>query len=310
METKHKVRLGFDNPTDLPTDAEEQRDWQSQNRDWWESNPMRYDWNDPLQSHEHSREFFEEIDRRHFFDAARYAPPQQLPFDELIPYSQLREMDVLEIGIGNGSHAQLIAPRARSYTGIDLTDYAVNSTRHRFELFDLSGRVLRMDAEKMDFPDNSFDFVWTWGVIHHSANTERILKEMARVLRPGGRSVVMVYHRSLLYYYLFCGFFRGILCGGLIRTRSLHKLVQQSTDGAIARVYSVSEWRALVEKYFAVEKIVIKGQKSELFPLPAGRFKEAVMNATPSAACRFVLNNCRQGSFIISTLRKPGAIWH
>ena len=68
-----------------------------------------------------------------------------------------------------------------------------------------------MDAEKMDFADASFDFIWTWGVIHHSSNTRQILSEMSRILRPGGRAVVMVYHRSFLYYYVFNGFFRGVL---------------------------------------------------------------------------------------------------
>jgi SAM-dependent methyltransferase len=160
-----------------------------------------------------------------------------------------------------------------------------------------------MDAERMDFPDNYFG--WTWGVIHHSANTEQILREIRRVLRPGGRCVVMVYHRSLLYYYLFTGFFRGIVCGGLLKTRCLHKLSQLSIDGALARIYTVTEWRSLVERDFIVEEILIKGQKSELFPLPAGRLKNAVMRATPNALSRFILNTCRQGSFLISRLKKP-----
>ena len=221
-----------------------QTTWQQQNRSWWEANPMRYDWNERIGANENSREFYEEIDRRHFFDAAQYTPPQTQPFDELVPFDRLEKMDVLEIGVGNGSHAQLIAPHCGSYTGVDITEYAVSSTRRRFDLFGIEGTIVQMDAEQLEFPNNSFDLIWTWGVIHHSANTEQILRKMRRVLRPGGQAVVMVYHRSFLYYYLFNGFFRGIICGGLLKTRSLHKLVQLSTDGAIARFYSPSEWRA------------------------------------------------------------------
>src|SRR5262245_16373964 len=172
MDAKHKLPAGFQNPIDLPRGTDAQATWQHLNREWWETNPMRYDWNQPIEAEERSREFFEEIDRRHFFDASRYLRVKQRPFDELIPFERLGQMDVLEIGVGNGSHAQLIATHCRTYTGIDLTQYAVASTQRRFELFKIDGRVLQMDAEHLEFPDSSFDFIWTWGVIHHSANTE------------------------------------------------------------------------------------------------------------------------------------------
>lgn len=305
MDTENKLPKGFETPIAQPTEPELARQWQEQNRQWWEKNPMRYDWNEGINADEHSRKFYEEIDRRHFFDASRYTPPHQQPFDELIPFDQLQKADVLEIGVGNGSHAQLIAPHCRSYTGIDLTEYAVESTRRRFALFGLPGRIEQMDAEKLDFPDASFDFIWSWGVIHHSSNTEQILREMKRVLRPEGRAIVMVYHRSFLYYYLFTGLCRGILRGGFLKAPSLHKLAQISTDGAIARFYSIAEWRTLAEKYLPISKLCIKGQKSELFPLPMGSFKNALMKLLPDAVSRFILNKLQQGSFLICEMRKP-----
>ena len=162
-----------------------------------------------------------------------------------------------------------------------------------------------MDAENLKFSNESFDFIWTWGVIHHSANTERILEEMYRVLRPGGKATIMVYHRSFLYFYIFTALFRGILCGGFLKTGSLHQLVQLNTDGAIARFYWPSEWRSLVSgKGFKLEVEKIKGQKSELFPLPASRIKRLLMNMTPNRLSRFILNTCCQGSFLITTLVK------
>ncbi|MBK7629848.1 MAG: class I SAM-dependent methyltransferase [Ignavibacteriales bacterium] len=57
--------------------------------------------------------------------------------------------------------------------------------------------MLKMDAEALQFEDNSFDFVWSWGVIHHSSNTRKILEEIQRVLKPGGEAIIMVYHRSI-----------------------------------------------------------------------------------------------------------------
>jgi ubiquinone/menaquinone biosynthesis C-methylase UbiE len=304
MDTNQKLPPGFTSPTELPDEARNS-EWQQHNRSWWEKNPMRYDWGGRIPAAEFSREFYEEIDQRFFFDSSRYMPPKERPFDEIIPFAQLPQMDVLEIGVGNGSHAQLIAPHCRSYTGIDLTAYAVQSTSKRFEAFGLKGTIRQMDAEQLDFPDASFDFVWTWGVIHHSANTGRILEQINRVLKPGGKATIMVYHRSFLYFQIFTGLFRGILCGGFLKTRSLHELVQIYTDGAIARFYRPAEWRGLIEsKGFTLEMESIKGQKSEIFPLPACRLKDVIMSLMPNAISRFITNTLRQGSFLITTIRK------
>ncbi len=304
MDTNQKLPPGFSTPTALP-DGDKQGEWQRQNRSWWESNPMRYDWGGKISAAEFSREFYEEIDRRFFFDSSRYMPPRERPFDEIIPFESLNKRDVLEIGVGNGSHAQLLAPHCQSYTGIDLTEYAVKSTSKRFEAFGLKGVIRQMDAEKLDFPDGSFDFIWTWGVIHHSANTGQILAEMNRVLRPGGRATIMVYHRSFLYHYITTGLFRGILQGGFFKGRTLHELEQLHTDGAIARFYTPDEWAELVQsRGFEVERTLIKGQKSEVFLLPASKLKDALMSLTPNVLCRFITNTCRQGSFLISTINK------
>ena len=142
---------------------------------------MRYDWRYPVKAEKFSREFYEEIDRRFFGDAERL-PARKRPFDQIIPFDILPNLDVLEIGVGNGSHAQLLAPHCGNYTGIDITEYAATSTSKRFEIFGLKGAIRRMDAEAMEFPDRFFDFIWTWGVIHHSANTAQVLSEMHRVL--------------------------------------------------------------------------------------------------------------------------------
>jgi ubiquinone/menaquinone biosynthesis C-methylase UbiE len=295
---------GYQSPTGLP--PEEQREqWQRENRAWWEANPMRYDWNEALGASEFTRAFYDEIDRRFFEDASRYLPARVRPFDQLVPFDRLPEWDVLEIGVGNGSHAQLLAPHCRSYTGIDLTDYAVKSTASRFEMLSLRGRILRMDAEQMTLPDASFDFIWTWGVIHHSADTGRVLREMHRVLRPGGTATIMVYHRSWLYTYVYTGLLRGVLQAGLLR-HNLHELLQLNTDGAIARFYRADEWVALVERCgFAVDQLRIMGQKSEVVLLPAGRLKNALMRVIPDPLSRLVTNRLRQGSFLVTRLRKP-----
>ena len=192
---------GFDRPTQLPRDDAQRRQWQSANKTWWEATPMRYDWRDEITAPPGTESYFREIDRRFLWSARKYMPWRQVPFDLVIPFEQLRDKDVLEIGVGQGTHAQLLAPHCKSFTGIDLTSYAAEMTSQRLRLVNLPGKVMQMDAEEMDFADNMFDFIWSWGVIHHSADTRRVLQEMHRVLRPGGRCTVMVYHKSWWNFY-------------------------------------------------------------------------------------------------------------
>ena len=80
--------------------------------------------------------------------------------------------------------------------------------------------------------------------------------------------------------------------------------MQQHTDGALARFYTVNEWREQVGGLFNVEDIRIMGQKPELLPLPASAVKNKLLDLVPTAAGRMILNHFGQGSFLVSTLRK------
>ena len=112
---------GFDSPTQLPRDDTQRQQWQAANKAWWESTPMRYDWRDKIAAEPGSEAYFTEIDRRFLLSARKYMPWHNAPFDEVIPFDELQDKDVLEIGVGQGTHAQLLAPRCKSFTGIDLT---------------------------------------------------------------------------------------------------------------------------------------------------------------------------------------------
>jgi SAM-dependent methyltransferase len=305
MKELEELPEGFSQPTALPANPDEQQGWQSANRRWWERHPMRYDWKGGIPYPEFSKEFYTEIDRRFFSAVELYAPCKKIPFDWLIDFDSLKTRDVLEIGVGNGSHAQLLAGHARSFTGIDLTEYAVKSTAERMRVLGLAGTVLRMDAEQMQFPGNSFDLIWTWGVIHHSANTRKILEEMHRVLRPGGEALVMVYHRTFWEYYVQ-GAMLAILSGQIFKPAALHASIQRRTDGAIARYYRLSEWEQLVSDLFVVRDVRVYGKKTELVPVPAGKLKDLLVGMVPNSFSRFLTNQCRWGSFLVTRLGKEG----
>ena len=298
---------GFDNPTQLPTTQHERERWIKANKQWWESHPMRYDFSAPLNaSQEFSEEFYKEIDKR-FFDSARcYAPWKRIPFDTMIDFDSLASKRVLEIGVGNGSHALLLAQHAKEFVGIDLTEYAVKSTKRRMETFGVrNARILQMSAESLEFPDNCFDVVWSWGVIHHTADTSAALREIYRVLKPGGSATIMVYYRSFWGTYVAAGFFLGVLKGYWLKEKSLHRIVQRTTDGAIARFYGLSEWGKMVaDAGLKVERAQVTGQKTDLILLPASKIKNAILDLIPNSVGRFFTNTCRMGQFLVSTLRK------
>jgi SAM-dependent methyltransferase len=295
---------GFDQPIQHPRDEAEHDRWQSANRAWWEAAPMRYDWRDSIDEAPGSKAYFAEIDRR-FLSAARvFMPWRSLPFDEVIPFAALRDADVLEIGVGHGTHAQLLAPHSRSFAGIDLTTTATAMTKKRFAAFGIVGSVLQMDAERMAFRDGSFDYIWSWGVVHQSADTGRVLAEMQRVLRPGGSCTVMVYYRSWWNYHV-SGFLRWMFLGRGRAWRSIHQASQSGTDGAIARYYKPAEWREATKGLFELMSMRIYGLKSDVVPLPHGGLKDAIMRMLPDAFTRFLTRDLRMGSFLVCSMRKP-----
>lgn len=119
-------------------------------------------------------------------------------------FSNYRQKDVLEIGVGLGSDHQKFAEYGANLTGIDLTDRAIEHAKYRFKLLNLNSNLRVGDAEKLDFKDSSFDLVYSWGVIHHSPDTPTAVKEIHRVLRPGGEAKIMIYYKwSLIGFMLW-----------------------------------------------------------------------------------------------------------
>ena len=117
-----------------------------------------------------------------------------------VGFETTRGLRVLEIGSGCGSEAELFARAGARYTAVDLTNAAVRITRRRFLLLGMEGCFVQGDAEDLPFPDASFDFVYSHGVLHHTPDTPRTVREIYRVLSPGGRAVVMLYYRDSFNY--------------------------------------------------------------------------------------------------------------
>src|SRR5690242_12216827 len=107
---------------------------------------------------------------------------------------------VLEIGTGVGTDARELIRRGALYTGINTDAGSTLATAAGLQTFGMPGRVLQVDATQMDFPDASFDFVYTFGVLHHIPDAHAAMRAIMRVLRPGGEVLAMLYNRTSINY--------------------------------------------------------------------------------------------------------------
>jgi ubiquinone/menaquinone biosynthesis C-methylase UbiE len=280
---------------------------QKKNLDWWNTNPMAYDWRKDSPYEEGSEAWFGEVDRRFFSESASFFAQEKggKPFSRLIPYNALKGKDVLEIGCGSGAHAQLLAASECQLQVIDLTPKAVELTKRRFGLQGSKALVLQMDGEKLAFRDGSFDFIWSWGVIHHSANPESIISEMARVLRQGGQTRVMVYHKNSIA--VLANILRGFITGKFFTGLSIHEVLNCYADGAIARFYSKKQLSGMFFRYFDEVRVYVYGQKNEIYPIPgtglSGVIKRHMTDMTSNAMAEKILNRVGTFLFIVAYKR-------
>ena len=234
------------------------------NRRWWTGHTMSYDWSDKIAAEKFSAAWFDEIDRRFVHDARLFAHDRS-PFDRIIPFDGLKDRAVLEIGCGMGLHSELMAKAGARVTALDVSDTSVEATQRRAALKGFVCDVRQGDAAAMDFPDASFDLVWSWGAIHHAAYTGRIVREIHRVLKPGGQARVMVYNLEGMPAYMtmvrkhLLGFWRG---------KSFDRALWADTDGYSARYYTRDTLADLFNTFFAKTSVEVYGQAADAIPLP------------------------------------------
>jgi SAM-dependent methyltransferase len=161
---------------------------------------------------------------------------------ELARFDQAAGKDLLEIGVGLGADHQRFAQAGARPAGIDLTERAVEHTRRRLRGFGLSSALRIGDAEHLPFPDDAFDIVYSWGVLHHSPDTAQAVSEVRRVLRPGGSARVMIYHKwSLVGVMLWLRY----ALVAMRPFRSLSSVYAEHLESPGTKAYTVAEARAL-----------------------------------------------------------------
>lgn len=180
--------------------------------------------------------------------AERYRlEPYILPFADFKSAAGKR---VLEIGVGLGAEHQQFAEAGADLSGIDLTERAIEHTKQRLSLFNLRSNLQVADAEQLPFLDQSFDIIYSWGVIHHSPNTSEIVSEIHRVLQPGGEARIMIYHtKSIVGYMLWLRY-------GLMRLKpfkTLKDIYDKHLESPGTKAYTKEEARKLFNMFSDVQ---------------------------------------------------------
>lgn len=200
-------------------------------RDFWQREPCGSIHAD---APEGSREYFDQVERRR----------QELePFiARFADFEGAHGKLLLEIGVGLGTDFIRFARAGARASGVDLTPRAVELVRRRLENEGLDGEVLVGDAERLPFPDASFDRVYSWGVLHHTPDTMRAIREAIRVCRPGGELCVMLYARHSWGVYGL--WLRYALLAGRPR-RSLADILAEHMESEGTKGYRIRTLRSM-----------------------------------------------------------------
>lgn len=138
----------------------------------------------------------------YFLEIERDRYEHQLHIPRLLDNIRWQGKRVLEIGTGVGTDARQLIARGATYTGVNIDRGSTELTELALTRFGLPGIVQQADATALPFASNSFDAVYSYGVLHHIPNIQQAVSEICRVLKPGGEILIMVYNRSSINYYI------------------------------------------------------------------------------------------------------------
>jgi len=214
--------------------------------------------------------------------------------------------EVLEIGVGMGADHLSIAERGpKMLVGIDLTEKALDHTKKRFDYLGMDSDLKVMNAESLSFKENSFDQVYSWGVIHHSPDTPKCFKEIYRVLKKGGEAKLMIY-----YKYSPTGFMLWLRYA-LLKLKpftSMAEVYSNHLESPGTKAYTKKEVSVLTSDFRYCDMQVVLGF-SDLLLGEAGHKHEGPLLSLaraifPRSLIRIVSNVIPIGLYLLIKLRK------
>jgi len=219
--------------------------------DYWNKHPVL---SFEFPGEANSRHYFDSIDHQRWSENEYWA---RAAFYELPGDSDTR---LLDAGCGVGLFTRHYCGLGFRVSAVDLTEAAVEITRRSLKLYDLNADVQQGSVEHLPFDDNSFDYIVSNGVIHHTPNTEEAVREFYRVLKPGGKASVAIYYRNWLLRNPFWQITRSVIPILLkpmpgreeifeVKTPDQFVKIYDGNDTPIAKLYTKKEALALFDSF-------------------------------------------------------------
>jgi 2-polyprenyl-3-methyl-5-hydroxy-6-metoxy-1,4-benzoquinol methylase len=166
-------------------------------RQYWDTRPLGIQYVTDPSIEVGSTEFFEHI--------RPWMNPYKFPWimERIEREAQLLAgKELLEIGCGMGYDSLEFLKRGVRVTATDLTPTAVELARRHFQIAGVEAVDVRVEnGLDLSFGDNMFDAVWSNGVLHATGDTARAIREVHRVLKPGGRAIISHFYRRPSWMY-------------------------------------------------------------------------------------------------------------
>ena len=174
--------------------------------------------------------------------ASSWEHARAVRFDVTDPYlleylvaENFRDRKVLEVGCGQGVDANEIVKYAASYIGIDLSSESVKIAEQEVIRRNAAAEATfkQMDAERLEFESETFDTVYSCGVLHHTENFDEAIDQIHRVLKDDGTFLMMLY-RSYTPLWVVLRLVRGAMripiVGAWIKVHTLAGLRERESD--------------------------------------------------------------------------------
>lgn len=126
-------------------------------------------------------------------------------------FDSVAGQNLLDIGCGPRWLTVMYAKHGARVTAIDLTEHALELTRTALIANGVDAKLQTANAERLPFPEEAFDFVVSSGVLHHTPDVFRAIREAHRVIRRGGTGLITLYRLGILYHRLVFPFVRSVM---------------------------------------------------------------------------------------------------
>jgi ubiquinone/menaquinone biosynthesis C-methylase UbiE len=238
------------------------------------------------------------------FEAHARARYQLEPYiHEFAGFAQSAGQRVLEVGVGMGADYLEWLKAGAQATGVDLSSISIERAKRRCEMAGLTPDLRVSDAEHLLFPDDTFDVVYSYGVMHHSPDTPQCIREAWRVLKPGGALRIMIYHHASLTGFMLW------LRYGFLRGKSLRQSVRDHLESPGTKSYTREEARTLLQGFEQIELRQAFSPGDLLLNEPSARFQGLAYRFVWRLYPRFLVRRlgARWGLFLLISARKPAA---